>query len=401
MIELFGSGRTLTYMSSAAPRSGLICMGLAVLCLAGCQGAKQSSVPAIVSQAEADGLLRQVPAELRWDEPAEDPAAQERYIKCLRTVQGDSFNGHRSYSEGGSGYHSAKAEKLRQILKSGPVQVGFDEAMAIDSTFYAPVSPSLVSGLLFDSAIAAIQAKDTARAVEDIKLAFDWMLQTSDPGSLDAARPFDSYNFMSRISQASQLDMANRKKILAVLPSEEKLKELQKDQIKQLLEAKIYSLAGLSEPKKDLVLGRMSRNGAFIAATSANPKNTIFVPPHGTLDKEATLNALIEMARLTILTLDSGADNRMGLQKQVSTDFVKWLPTLPPYLTTNTKAERDYVQKKVDFYVEEMNKGENTLGRQFLQSWQSVPMDFRSSIGQFVADFKRSLESAPMAPKIR
>lgn len=388
-------------MSSTSYRWGVICAGLAVLSLVGCQAEKTSYGPAIVSQAEADGFLQQVPAELKWVEPAEDPAAQERYIKCLRTVQDDSFSGHRSYSNGGSGYDLAKVEKLRQILKTGPVQVGFDEAMAIDSTFYAPVSPSLVSGLLFDSAIAAIQAKNTARAIEDMKLAFDWMLQTSDPGSLDAARPFDSYNFMSRISEASQLDMANRKKILAVLPSEETLKQLQKDQVKQLLEAKIYSLAGLTAPKKDLVLGRISRNGAYVASTSANPKNTIFVPPHGTLDKEATLKALIEMARLTILTLDSGTERRMGLQRQVSTDFVKWLPALPPYLTTNTTAERAYVQKKVDLYVEEMNKGENTLGRQFLKSWQSVPMEFGSSIGQFVADFRRNLESAPITTKIR
>lgn len=119
--------------------------------------------------------------------------------------------------------------------------------------------------------------------------------------------------------------------------------------------------------------------------------------PKGTLDKEETLLSLLDMARLTILAMESAPVNQLGMRQQVMTNFVKWLPPVPPQLTTNTKAERDYVKKKVDAYVEEMNKGENTLGRQFLQSWQLTPMDMRPNVRQMVADFKRNLEASSEA----
>ncbi len=377
-------------MRPAVTRFGFIWFSLALLCHAGCQPDQVEAKPGGVSQGEADVLLRQVPEELRWTEPPEDPAAQERYIKVLKIVRRGAGSGYgRPESQ-----DSSNLSQIRQILKSGPVQVGFDEGLALGSAYNGTVAPALVSSLLFESAAAAVQAKKTDQAADDIKLAFDWMLQTTDSGSIDMGRRHDFFNVLNRISQAVQPSQADRKKLLAVLPSEEKLLDLQKDQVKQILESRIYALAGITAPKKDLAVSRQNRFFGYGAGVSLDPKASILVPPFGTLDKEETLKSLVEMARLTVLTLDSTQDSPMGMQRQLMTDFVKWLPTPPPSLTTGTKAERDYVQKKIDVYVMEMNKGENTLGRQFLQSWQSYSIDARPSLSQTVEDFRRSLEAS-------
>lgn len=375
---------------------GFFLAAASLLSLYGCQEQSVNGSRLLASQSEAEALLGKLPKELRWREPAENPEAQERYVEIIRLAkEASGFNMHPSAmpSEASVG---PSIPRIRHLLKDGPVQTGFDETLLLERTYNLSIDPSSISRLLLQSASNQLVSSNPDQAVEDICLAFSWMLQIKFPVGMEMSRTFDSFNLLTGITQSPALTPSHRKKILAALPSQQQLNEMKKNQVRQVLEERIYALAKLKSPRTDMVVSAPNQLIGYGTMISANPKTSILVPPHGTLDKIKTLEALIELARLSMLAADSPQLAEPQVQRSVLSDFVKWLPSLPPQLTTVTQKERDYVSRKVEDYVDEMNKGENTLGRQFLQSWQTTAFEGGPSLVQLISEFRKNLETPPM-----
>lgn len=348
-----------------AIQKGLL-LALALAGAVGCQPAKET----FVAEGGTDPapLLAKIPADLRYKPKPEDTAAQDRYIQVLKALIKDPLRNQ--------GYYSGQPSlpctpetltEIRRIIRSGPIELGYDEVLDDPQSSFYSVSPTSV---LSSSASAALRSGKRQQAVEDDCLMIKWILGLSDPQREIGGMSWEYSRELTEAFRNGGLTRAEKQKILDAFPSESERAEAQRNQIKLGLEERVIALAAISAPRKNMVVTRFGPVNSITSFNGFPPSGArgpvIPVPPHGTLDRQATLESLVEMARKSIRQLELGGLNPSNSSASPPVDMVKWLPTLPS-LRTATKREIEVRKKQIQAYVEEMNKGENTLGRELIR----------------------------------
>lgn len=368
------------------------------LLLSGCQPGNHSGEVSLGGVDPAP-LLAKIPAELKYKPKPEDPAAQERYVRASRLAAKDALARQNSYGGGQMPLLPGTLVELRKILKEGPVELGYDELLDDQNLGFVPYQNTDVGSLLAAAGAAEIRSGNKADGIEDIILSIKWGLQVNDPISEIGPLSYERTRMAQEVFMMPGLTRADKVKILAAYPTEAELAEMQRDQIKLALEDKVYALAALEAPRKDLVISRIGiSNGYAPTVMKQASKSPILVPPHGTLDREATLEGLIQLAKHAYDQADVTLPSGMVTQPPMLQELVKWVPRMPMGLRTSSSKERQAVEKKVKIYVEEMNKGENTLGRQFLQSGFQVGYGGIAQIRQTIQNLRASIDQATPAP---
>lgn len=372
---------------------------VAAAILTGCQQS-QPSIGLPPGAVDPSPLLAKIPAELRHRPKPEDTAAQDRYVRACRLAAKDSA-AQEGANRGANQLPCMPSTlvELRKILKEGPVELGYDELLDEQGMGYPSFRTPDVGTLLAAAGTVEIRSGQKAEGIEDIILSIKWNRQVSDPLAEFGPISFEMTRQAQEAFMLAGLTRADRLKILAAYPSDSELAEMQREQIKLALEDRVYALAALQAPRKDLLIGRIGVAYGFGGAIRTRPdRSPIAVPPHGTLNREETLDGLIKLAQLAYDQADASLPTGYTAQPPMLTELVKWVPRLPAGLRTNSAKERHAVEKKVKAYVEEMNKGENTLGRQFLQSGLQIASGRIAQLRQTVQHLRASLDQTP--PKV-
>lgn len=379
---------------------------LMVMCgliAAGCQqgsGSGSAAVSIVPGGVDPGPLLAKIPAELRVTEKPEDPAAQQRYIDATRLLKKDAI-ARQGYYSGGRQMPCTPETlvELRKIIKSGPIELGYDESIDDQNSGYSMPGGGSVGAVLGAAGLAEIRAGKRAEGVDDLALQTKWNLQVTDYSNDMMGMQFEATRMVQEAFQMAELTAAEKKKILAAYPSESQLVEMQRQQIKRALEDRVIALAALQAPRKDMVISRM---GTAYQPSSPGAGRTgrsfILVPPHGTLDREKTLKDLIALAEYAYKQADIDTGAGYIAQPPILADLVKWIPRMPGPMRTNTSKEREAMKKKVEAYVAEMNKGENTLGRQFLSGGFQVGMGGVQQLRQTINSLKQMIDRPVPTP---
>lgn len=373
---------------------GLFCIG----CQTGASGGSGAATT-VPGGVDPGPLLAKIPAELRVTEKPEDIAAQQRYIDATRLLKKDSMARQGYYSGGNQMPCSAETlQELRKIIKSGPIELGYDESIDDPNSGFNMQGGGSVGNVLGAAGLAEIRTGKRAEGVEDLVLQTKWNIQVTDYTNDMMGMQFEATRMIQEAFQMAELSVEEKKKILAAYPSESQLVEMQREQIKRALEDRVIALAALQAPRKDMVISRIGTTYQTYSPTVGRTgRSFILVPPHGTLDREKTLKDLVALAEYAIRQADIDAGpNYGGQQPPMLTEMVKWVPRMPGPLKTNTAKEREAMKKKVEAYVAEMNKGENTLGRQFLGGGFQVGMGGVQQLRQTISSLKQMIDRPPM-----
>lgn len=382
-------------MKRSSPLTALVVPALlAALLAGGCQQTASSGAAISPGGVDPAPLLAKIPEDLRVKVEPEDPAAQQRYIDASRLVKADA-SARQAYYSGGSQMPCTQETlvALRKILKSGPIEIGYDEALDDPNNPYMNQGGGSVGSVLGSAGLAEIRAGKRVEGVDDLVLQIKWSNQTTDFTSDFMGMQFESTRHIQEAFQQANLTPAEMKRILAAYPSEPELVEMQRNQIRFGLEDRVIALAAMQAPRKDMVITKMGTTyQSYSPVVSRSGRTALVVPPHGTLDREQTLKDLIALAEYTMKRAEVDMGPNYGGQPPALTEIVKWVPRMPGPLKTNTAKEREAMKKKIDLYVAEMNKGENTLGRQFLSGGFQMGMGGIQQLRQTISSLKQMID---------
>jgi|GEM_PF-4337424 len=157
---------------------------------------------------------------------------------------------------------------------------------------------------------------------------------------------------------------------------------------KEHLERQVQALADMSAPKTDMVISEPMY-------PEEHPKNEIKVPPYGTLDKQATLDLLVKIARIELVNdtrTDGGFDDSaVKLAKSAK----EGLPELWPGIFEPGDVAK--IKSEIPAYVEKMNKEPNSLGRDFIHARDKMEYRPGSLLQKYAAACAR-LQAAAEQP---
>lgn len=357
----------------------------AVLVVSGCK----EEVTAERSAEEA-ALLDLIPSDLRFSPAAKDSAAQARYIEIKRQVNADPLAGHGDYRQDRLPCRPETIAFIRKVMKSGPLQAGY--AKDIDDA-QSGVRMSMNPGLLLGiSGLIEINAGRKSQGIEDLILLVKWHRQTRDPYKGETSMSLDQRGLLSAAMTMKELSRAEKLQIIDAFWSDAEIAEIQKNFLRLSLERSVRTVAALESPRKDMVVSRLGFHRPGESGLDSDLQTPhIVVPPHGTLDRKETVKALLELARSAMAHMDPSKMTTLPAPRYSKARFIKWLPPKPGRLASASEADLQRKREEVRAYVDEMNNGSNTLGREFIagtsfisSGGRSVQEEIKSSLRQMV-----------------